>query len=76
MIYQMANLLRADLAQGSTVFTINGNSCEAEIGPVLEKRPPVVDRLRGRYCSFQHGHRDGQGQNPGRSKKDNQKIRC
>ena len=38
--------LRADLAQGSTVFSINGNTTEAEIDYVLEKLPPVVDRLR------------------------------
>ncbi len=38
--------IRADLAQGSTVFTINGNTTEEEIDYVLEKLPPVVDRLR------------------------------
>jgi cysteine desulfurase len=38
--------LRADLAQGSTVFTIDAANSEAEIDYVLEKLPPVVDRLR------------------------------
>jgi cysteine desulfurase len=38
--------IRADLAQGSTVFTMNGNSTEAEIDDVLDKLPPIVDRLR------------------------------
>ena len=38
--------LRADLAQGSTVFTLNGNTTVSEIDHVLEKLPPVVDRLR------------------------------
>jgi len=38
--------IRADLAQGSTVFTINRNNSVAEIKYVLEKLPPVVDRLR------------------------------
>jgi cysteine desulfurase len=38
--------LRADLAQGSTVFTIDAGNTEAEIDYVLEKLPPVVDRLR------------------------------
>ena len=38
--------LRADLAQGSTVFTINSGNTEAEIDYVLEKLPTVVDRLR------------------------------
>jgi cysteine desulfurase len=38
--------IRADLAQGSTVFTINGNNTEEEIDYVLEKLPPIVDRLR------------------------------
>jgi cysteine desulfurase len=38
--------IRADLAQGSSVFTMNGNTTEAEIDYVLEKLPPVVDRLR------------------------------
>jgi cysteine desulfurase len=38
--------IRADLAQGSTVFTLNGNTTEAEIDYVLEKLPPVVGRLR------------------------------
>ncbi len=38
--------LRADLAQGSTVFTIDAANTEAEIDYVLEKLPPAVDRLR------------------------------
>ena len=38
--------LRADLAQGSTVFTIDAGNTEAEIDHVLEKRPQAVDRLR------------------------------
>ncbi len=38
--------IRADLAQGSTVFTINSNNRVAEIKYVLEKLPPVVERLR------------------------------
>jgi cysteine desulfurase len=38
--------LRADLAQGSTVFTIDATNTEAEIDHVLEKLPPAVDRLR------------------------------
>jgi cysteine desulfurase len=38
--------IRADLAQGSTVFTMNRNTTEAEIDYVLEKLPPAVDRLR------------------------------
>jgi cysteine desulfurase len=38
--------LRADLAQGSTVFTIDAGNTEKEIDYVLEKLPPVVDRLR------------------------------
>jgi cysteine desulfurase len=38
--------LRADLAQGSTVFTIDAGNTVEEIDYVLEKLPPVVDRLR------------------------------
>jgi cysteine desulfurase len=38
--------IRADLIQGSTVFTLNGHTTEEEIDYVLEKLPPVVDRLR------------------------------
>ena len=38
--------IRADLAQGSTVFTIDGRNTEAQIDYVLEKLPAVVDRLR------------------------------
>jgi cysteine desulfurase len=38
--------LRADLAQGSTVFTINSGNTEAEIDYVLEKLPQAVERLR------------------------------
>jgi cysteine desulfurase len=38
--------LRADLAQGSTVFTIDAGNTESEIDYVLEKLPPVVARLR------------------------------
>jgi len=38
--------LRADLAQGSTVFTINDNNTEEDIDYVLEKLPPIVERLR------------------------------
>ena len=38
--------IRADLAHGSIVFTINGNNTEEDIDYVLEKLPPIVDRLR------------------------------
>ncbi len=38
--------LRADLAQGSCVFTIAAGNTEAEIDYVLAKLPPAVDRLR------------------------------
>ncbi|MEJ2728520.1 MAG: cysteine desulfurase family protein [Deltaproteobacteria bacterium] len=38
--------LRADLAQGSSVFTIDNSNTEKEIDYVLEKLPAVVDRLR------------------------------
>lgn len=38
--------LRADLAQGSTVFTLDRSNTEAEIDYVLEKLPAAVDRLR------------------------------
>ena len=38
--------IRADLAQGSAVFTLNGHTTEEEIDYVLAKLPPVVDRLR------------------------------
>ena len=38
--------LRADLAQGSTVFTIDASNTETEINHVLAKLPPVVERLR------------------------------
>ncbi len=38
--------LRADLAQGSCVFTIDAGNTETEIDYVLEKLPSVVDRLR------------------------------
>jgi cysteine desulfurase len=38
--------IRADLAQGSTVFTIDSRNTEAEIDYVLEKLPAAVDRLR------------------------------
>jgi cysteine desulfurase len=38
--------VRADLAQGSTVFTIDGSNTQAEIDYVLEKLPLIVDRLR------------------------------
>jgi len=38
--------LRADLAQGSTVFTIDSGNTETEIDYVLEKLPAVVERLR------------------------------
>jgi len=38
--------IRADLIQGSTVFTFNGYTTAEEIDYVLEKLPPVVDRLR------------------------------
>jgi len=38
--------LRADLAQGSAVFTLNSASTEEEIDYVLEKLPPAVERLR------------------------------
>ncbi len=38
--------IRADLAQGSTVFTIDGSNTEKEIDYVLDKLPAVVDRLR------------------------------
>lgn len=38
--------IRADLAQGSTVFTLNSHTTEEEIDYVLDKLPPMVDRLR------------------------------
>ena len=38
--------IRADLAQGSTVFSTNSNNTAEEIKYVLEKLSPVVDRLR------------------------------
>ena len=38
--------IRADLAQGSTVFTIDRSNTESEIDYVLEKLPAAVDRLR------------------------------
>lgn len=38
--------IRADLAQGSTVFTMNGDNTEEEIDYVLEKLPPIVQKLR------------------------------
>jgi cysteine desulfurase len=38
--------IRADLAQGSNVFTIDSSNTMEEIDYVLEKLPPVVDRLR------------------------------
>lgn len=38
--------IRADLAQGSTVFTINSDNTKDEIDYVLEKLPPLVHRLR------------------------------
>jgi len=38
--------VRADLAQGSTVFTIDSSNTVEEIGYVLDKLPAVVDRLR------------------------------
>lgn len=38
--------IRADLSQGSAVFTLNGSTMEDEIDHVLEKLPPIVDRLR------------------------------
>lgn len=38
--------IRADLAQGSTVFTLNDRTTKEEIDYVLEALPPVVDRLR------------------------------
>jgi len=38
--------LRADLAQGSTVFTLDTTNTEEEIDYVLEKLPPAVQRLR------------------------------
>jgi cysteine desulfurase len=38
--------VRADLAQGSTVFTVEAGNTESEIDYVLEKLPSVVDRLR------------------------------
>lgn len=38
--------LRADLAQGSTVFTINGNNTNEHIDYVLKKLPPIVEKLR------------------------------
>lgn len=38
--------IRADLAQGSTVFTINDSNTEENIDFVIEKLPPIVDRLR------------------------------
>ena len=38
--------IRADLAQGSTVFTLNARTTKEEIDYVLEALPPVLDRLR------------------------------
>jgi len=38
--------IRADLAQGSTVFTIDAGNTVEEIEYVLEKLPAVVERLR------------------------------
>ncbi len=38
--------IRADLAQGSTVFTINDTNTEEEIDHVLETLPSVVAKLR------------------------------
>ncbi|MBW2584554.1 MAG: cysteine desulfurase, partial [Deltaproteobacteria bacterium] len=38
--------IRADLAQGSTVFTLNARTTKEEIDYVLEALPPIVDRLR------------------------------
>jgi cysteine desulfurase len=38
--------IRADLAQGSTVFTIDSSNTQAQIDYVLQKLPAVVDRLR------------------------------
>jgi cysteine desulfurase len=38
--------VRADLAQGSSVFTINDTNTEEEIDYVLETLPDIVDRLR------------------------------
>ena len=38
--------IRADLAQGSTVFTINDNNTNEHIDYVLAKLPPIVERLR------------------------------
>jgi len=38
--------LRADLAQGSTVFTLDAANTEEEIDYVLEKLPLAVERLR------------------------------
>lgn len=38
--------IRADLAQGSTVFTINSDNTKDEIDYVLEKLPSLVHRLR------------------------------
>ena len=38
--------IRADLAQGSTVFTIDAGNTVEEIDHVLEKLPAIVDRLR------------------------------
>jgi cysteine desulfurase len=38
--------LRADLAQGSTVFTLDGGNTEEQIDHVLEKLPQAVQRLR------------------------------
>lgn len=38
--------IRADLAQGSIVFTLNNSNTKEEIEYVLEKLPPVVERLR------------------------------
>ncbi len=38
--------IRADLAQGSTVFTIDAGNTVEELDHVLEKLPAIVDRLR------------------------------
>ena len=38
--------IRADLAQGSTVFTINGNNTEEEIDYAIEKINDNIGKLR------------------------------
>lgn len=36
----------ADIAQGSVVFTLDQSNSKEEIDHVLDKLPPIIDRLR------------------------------